>query len=296
MPASEALSGFLNIAKPVGITSHDVVNRVRRALGMKHVGHAGTLDPLADGVLVVCVGSAARLSDYVMASTKTYRAVIHLGRETTTYDAEGDIVSEADASGVTRADIEAALPAFTGDIAQIPPMFSAIKQDGRKLYDIARAGGTVALTPRPVTIFSLTIDAYIPPMLTLTVVCSAGTYIRSLAHDLGAALGVGGSLAGLTRTGSGMFRLENAVPLDDFMADEAPARRLIPAQDALVGWPRIILTPEQFSDLRQGRAIARETEAADGTLALALLDDRLAALLRAEPGRWQPAKVLLTTG
>jgi tRNA pseudouridine55 synthase len=289
-----APSGFLNIHKPVGGTSHDVVNQVRRALGTKHVGHAGTLDPLAEGVLIVCVGGAARLSDYVMTSTKTYRAVVWLGRETTTYDAEGDITAESDASGITPDDIRAALPRFTGDIQQLPPIYSAIKKDGRKLYDIARSGGTVELTPRPVTIHAIDIESYDAPMLTLTVTCSAGTYIRSLAHDLGAALGVGGSLNGLTRTASGAFRLEEAVPLAAFMADDQPARWLIPAQDALPDWPRVLLTDAQFAELRQGRTIPRDEPQADGSLALALLDGTLAALLRADPGRWQPVKVLLT--
>ncbi len=198
--------GFLNIDKPLGLTSHDVVARVRRNLNVKKVGHAGTLDPLATGVLVVCVGAATRLSEYVMNTTKRYEALVHLGVETETYDAEGAIVAEQAVNHVTQTDVEQALTTFLGPIDQLPPIYSAIKQGGRKLYEIARAGETAELQPRHVTIYALDILDWQPPFVRIAVTCSAGTYIRSLAHDLGAALGVGGSLDGLTRTASGWRR------------------------------------------------------------------------------------------
>src|SRR5215207_3710637 len=192
--------GFLNIDKPLRMTSHDVVAQVRRKFKLKRVGHAGTLDPLATGVLVVCLGAATRLSEYVMDSTKQYRARVTLGVTTTTYDAEGDVVQQREAGHITRKMVEAALPQFTGEIDQLPPMYSAIKKGGRKLYEIARAGETIELTPRRITIYGLEIVEWSPPECVLDVTCSAGTYIRSLAFDLGKALGVGAYLSGLVRT------------------------------------------------------------------------------------------------
>lgn len=286
--------GFLNVHKPLRITSHDVVARVRHNLKVKKVGHAGTLDPLASGVLIVCVGAATRLSEYVMNSTKRYEALVHLGVETDTYDAEGAILAEHDVSHVTRADVEQALTAFVGPIEQMPPMYSAIKQGGRKLYDIARAGETAELKPRPVTINALEILDWRPPFVSIAVTCSAGTYIRSIAHDLGAALGVGGSLGGLLRTNSGRFTLSDATLLDTLVADPDWTQRLIQPQTALVDWPQIRPDAEGIVDLEHGRVI-EAVDAVDGTLALALRpDDSLIAVLKAFGGVWVPEKVFLT--
>src|SRR5512145_105728 len=152
-----AVQGFLNLNKPRGVTSHDVVEQARRAFGIKKIGHAGTLDPLADGVLILCLGNATRLSAYVMQSTKRYRARVHLGVVTDTYDAGGQITQERDASGIQQADVERALAAFLGDIEQVPPMYSAIKRGGRKLYELARAGKDVERAARPVQIKALTV-------------------------------------------------------------------------------------------------------------------------------------------
>ncbi|NDJ61826.1 MAG: tRNA pseudouridine(55) synthase TruB, partial [Chloroflexi bacterium] len=197
--------GFLNIDKPLGWTSHDVVAKLRRGLQIKKIGHAGTLDPLATGVLVICLGAATRLSEYVMDTTKRYRAVVHLGVTTDTYDAEGEITAQRPSDHLSEADVRDALGAFVGALEQVPPMYSAIKQGGRKLYDLARAGEVVERPPRPVHIHALEVVAWQPPQVTLDVTCSPGTYIRSLAYDLGAALGVGAHLAGLMRTASGSF-------------------------------------------------------------------------------------------
>ncbi len=169
---------FLNINKPTGMTSHDIVAKLRRSLKLKKVGHAGTLDPMATGVLIICVGGATRLSEYVMASAKRYQARVRLGITTDTYDVEGKILQTRDPSGITRVQVEKALEAFHGNIHQLPPMYSAIKQSGQKLYDLARASKTVERQTRPVRIDQLEIVNWSMPELTLDVICSAGTYIH----------------------------------------------------------------------------------------------------------------------
>jgi tRNA pseudouridine55 synthase len=282
------------VDKPLGITSHDVVARVRarlrRASGIRKVGHAGTLDPLATGVLVLCVGAATRLSEYVMRTTKRYQARVRLGMTTDTYDAEGQIVRERDASRVTREMIEVVLGEFLGEIEQVPPMHSAIKQGGRKLYAIARAGETVEREPRKVRIDALTIAEFQPPEFTLDVTCSAGTYIRSLAYDIGEALGVGAHLTGLTRTASGRFTLENAVPLDTLLID--PASYLITPFAALQDYPSVMLDAADQEDIRHGRAVAGDL--ANGMTAMAYdATNQLIAVLEAEDGRLKPLKVFI---
>lgn len=252
--------GFLNINKPTGMTSHDVVAKIRRGLHIKKVGHAGTLDPLADGVLVICLGGATRLSDYVMHGTKRYTARVHLGITTDTYDLEGAILSERDVTSIRREDVEQALTAFRGDIRQIPPMYSAIKQGGRKLYDLARAGQTVERKARPVTISGLTILDWQPPLVTLDVECSAGTYIRSLAYDLGEALGVGAHLAGLTRTASGRFMLDQAVSLAALLDNPNWQERLISPRIALADWPSIVINEDAIEEIQHGRMIPTPSE------------------------------------
>ncbi len=287
---SNSLFGFFNVDKPSGMTSHDVVARVRHACGIKRVGHAGTLDPLATGVLILCVGGATRLSEYVMHATKRYRARVHLGVITDTYDAEGEIVQARDASQITQEMVEQALTAFVGEIEQVPPMYSAIKQGGRKLYDLARAGQTVEREARRVRIDSLTLSDWQPPEFTLDVTCSAGTYIRSLAYDLGEALGVGAHLAGLRRTASGRFTLENAVPLDTLLS--SPADYLIPPSVALADYPALVLDAGSVEEIRHGRAIAGTLDR--GQIAMAYgADGDLVAVLTPKDGRLQPLKVLI---
>jgi len=285
------LWGFLNVNKPAGLTSHDVVARVRRELRVKKVGHAGTLDPMAMGVLVLCIGAATRLSEYVMQSTKRYRARVHLGITTDTYDSEGAVREVCDPARITRETVERSLAAFLGDIEQTPPMYSAIKQRGRKLYQLARAGQTVEREARSVAIEHLEILDWSPPEFTLDVVCSAGTYIRSLAHDLGEALGVGAHLSGLTRLASGSFTLEDAVELNTLLAAGDWQRYLIPPQVALAHWPVVRLDTAGAEHVRHGRAI-RDAEADGDQLALALTPGGdLAAVLRAADGVWRPEKV-----
>jgi len=284
------VSGFLNINKPLHMTSHDVVAKIRRGLKLKKVGHAGTLDPLATGVLVICVGNATRFSEYVMNSTKRYRAHVRLGVTTETYDAEGVVLQTRDASHVQRSDVEIQLGNFLGDIQQVPPMYSAIKQGGRKLYDLARAGETVEREARAVRIDSLDIIEWSPPEFTLDVVCSAGTYIRSLAYDLGEALGVGAHLSGLSRTASGLFRLDDAVDLDTVLASETWQQHVISPQIALSDWAIVRLSAEETEHILHGRAIGADLTTSG--LALGCAEDgHLVAILRADSGSWRPHKV-----
>lgn len=289
--------GFLNINKPLGITSHDTVDRARRAAradGFRSlkVGHAGTLDPLATGVLILCIGAATRLSEFVMGADKRYRAVVRLGVITDTYDGEGVVLRDVDASHITSDDIERALPAFTGEILQIPPMYSAVKQQGKKLYDLARRGEVVERQARPVRITRIDILDYSAPLLTIDVQCSSGTYIRSLAHDLGEALGVGGSLAALTRTASGSFHLEDAIDLEAMFSGNWQAQ-LVPVSRALADWERVVLDAESASAISHGRSVLR-SEDDRRTNALAY-DERgeLIAVVRGIGELWKPEKVFL---
>lgn len=300
------MQGFLNIDKPRGITSHDVVNKIRwmlKSRGLKHlkVGHAGTLDPMATGVLVVCIGAASRLSEYVMGHEKTYRAVLQFGVETDSYDADGEITATVDASHLTQAMVKASLPQFVGDIAQIPPMHSAIKKDGKKLYDLARAGVTIEREPRPVHIKNIELDAWdarssAKPETVLEITCGAGTYIRSLAHDLGVVLGVGAHLTALTRTRSGAFRLADAVTLEHLAALADWSGSLVNLRDGLGHhWPVVALEGTPLDDVLHGRSIDGAQDYPDETLGLGLTaDETLRAVLRAEGGRWHPKKVFVS--
>jgi tRNA pseudouridine55 synthase len=285
--------GFLNVHKAQGMTSHDVVAKVRRGLKIKKVGHAGTLDPMATGVLVICLGGATRLSEYVMQSTKRYSARVHLGATTDTYDAEGQVQLIRDAAHITRADVESAIAPFLGDIQQIPPMYSAIKQGGRKLYDLARAGDIVERKPRAVRNDALEIMDWSPPEFTLDVTCSAGTYIRSLAYDLGEMLGVGAHLSGLIRLASGGFKIEDAQILDDLLTAENWTQFVIPPQTALADWPAVHLSAEDADHILHGRAI-QHSDLHIRDLAFAYTPDgQLIAIVQAGDGLLRPHKVFL---
>ena len=287
--------GFLNVDKPAGMTSHDVVAKIRRGLKIKKVGHAGTLDPLATGVLVICLGGATRLSEYVMHTTKRYEARGLLGVTTDTYDAEGEVLLRRDASAVTREQVEQALTAFTGDIRQVPPMYSAIKQGGRKLYDLARAGEVVEREARAVQISALTVTDWQPPELTLDVICSAGTYIRSLAYDLGESLGVGAHLTGLRRTASGDFTLENAVSLATILETADWASLVVSPVDALAYLPTVMVDAAALDHIQHGRSIPAGADFAPDAIAQGVDESgRLVAILRYADSHWQPHKVFLS--
>ena len=284
------MEGLLNIDKPAGLTSHDVVGRVRRLAGLKRVGHAGTLDPLATGVLLVALGRATRLIEYITGQPKTYRTTIRLGQTTDSYDAEGEIVAEAPVQ-VDEAAIRAALDPFRGPIQQLPPMYSAIKRDGQPLYKLARQGIEVERQPRAVTIYELTLLAWQPPFLELEVVCSAGTYIRSLAHDLGQALDCGGHVTVLRRTAVGGFLVEEAVTLET-LAVAGVASHLQPAERAVAHLPRLVLPAAQIQMLWDGKLIPTEGDLAAGELwRLYDAEGAFAGLIRPVGEDWQAVKM-----
>jgi len=211
-PTTPEVDGILNLNKPKGWTSHDLVAFVRRLTGVRRVGHAGTLDPMATGVVLVCLGRATRIAEYLVAGRKRYSATLRLGISTDSHDADGQVTAEASVTSDSAA-IEAALSRYRGPIEQIPPMFSAIKKNGQPLYKLARRGATVERPPRAVEIYGLSLVDWVPPELTIEVTCSPGTYVRALARDLGRDLGCGAHLTALTRTASGDFTLTDALEL-----------------------------------------------------------------------------------
>lgn len=246
------MDGFLNVAKPAGWTSHDVVAKTRRLLRTKRAGHAGTLDPDATGVLVVAVGQATRLLPHLNLEPKVYRAVCGFGLATTTEDASGEETERADASGLTEERLRDALPGFLGEIQQVPPMVSALHHNGQRLYDLARKGITVEREPRTVNIHGLELLSFMPgerATAGLRITCGGGTYIRTLCKDLGASLGLPAHMAQLSREAVGNFSLQSAVSLEDVTETS-----LIPMQDAL-GWPTLIVDDAAAAEIRLGRKI-----------------------------------------
>ena len=206
---------ILNIDKPYGMTSMEVVRRIKRASSVKRVGHGGTLDPIATGVVPVCVGQATRVMEYVIAGSKVYTGDVVLGISTDTYDAMGEVTSERDASAVTRRQAEEALRRFEGRVDQVPPMYSALKRGGRRLYDLAREGIEVERESRPVVVHEIRLEGWAPPVARVRVSCGQGFYMRSLAHDMGELLGCGGHLKSLVRRSTGPFRLDESASLED---------------------------------------------------------------------------------
>jgi len=254
------------------------------------VGHAGTLDPQAGGVLLICLGQATRVSEYLMGSPKLYRARVLLGRVTETCDIEGAVLEERLVE-VDRAAVEAALARFRGPILQTPPMYSAVHHEGERLYRLARRGVTVERTPRPVEIYHLELVAWQPPEIELDVTCSPGTYIRSLAHDLGLALGCGACLAGLTRLASGDFRLEEAVPLDELTAERLPSL-LYPLDAALRRFPVIRLAEAAARAVCAGQPVTALSPEGEAMLARAYSPaGELLAVVEYRAGAWWPHKV-----
>lgn len=283
-------SGLLVIDKPVGPTSHDVVTRVRRAAGTRRVGHAGTLDPLASGVLLVCVGRATRLVEYLVGLDKVYETTIRLGQTTTTYDAEGEVTAEHPVT-TTEADILAALPAFRGIIRQRVPSYSAVKRDGRPLYERARRGETIELPEREVVIYALDLLVYAAPLLTLRVACSSGTYIRSLAHDLGEALGCGGHVATLRRTAVNHFTLDDAVVLAELMPENVAAR-MLPLEAIIAHLPRVEFDDMAAAELGFGRRVPAAAGSPTGDTAAFGPDGRFLGIVVVEEGSWRPKKMM----
>lgn len=289
------VSGVLVVDKPIGLTSHDVVQIIRRGTGIRRAGHTGTLDPRASGVLVVLIGPAVRLSEYVSASDKRYQATIRLGSSTDTYDSDGRFVGPTIPVNITEEEFNEVLQTFVGEMEQVPPPYSAVKVGGRKAYERAREGEEVELAPRIVNVYSLEVLEWEPPEVVIDVHCSSGTYVRSLANDLGKALGTGAHLVGLRRTRSGRFTLRDAVPLRRLQeAFDAGNwyRYLIPAAEALADWPAIELDPDQVELVRHGHRLPVVDGRKGWARAISQQGDLVALLYVDEAtNEWQPKKV-----
>ena len=295
------MDGIFNLDKPASITSHDVVARVRRLTRQRRVGHAGTLDPAASGVLPICLGQATRVAEYLSASGKCYRAEIVFGVVTDTYDAEGEVIRSAPVD-LTREEIAAVLPEFLGHQMQTPPLYSAIKSGGQPLYKLARAGLEVSRQARPIEIERLDLLEWHSPVLMLEVECSKGTYVRSLAYDLGERLGCGAHLGGLVRLRSGPFTLDKAVTLEELaqaLDDGSWVNHLYAPDEALLDRFAIIVGPLTEKRLLLGQTLHVSPPAGLSLTSEPLLraystDGRFLAILRwhASANGWHPYKVL----
>lgn len=299
------MDGVLNLAKPKGPTSHDVIKQVRRAIGVKRVGHTGTLDPMAEGVLVVCIGKATRIAEYLVGCEKEYETLLVLGASTTTQDAEGEIVSTADASHITKDSVVSVLSRFTGSILQIPPMVSAVKHGGKRLYELARDNVVVHREPRNITVSLLEMTSFGyengRPVVGLRVICSSGTYIRTLCSDIGDALGVGGYMAALVRTRVGMFSISDSITLEEF--DQAALsggvqQFIISMKDALAHLPIVVVNNEQAEKIANGITIPALSEPTNEDMVrICTVEGRLIAIGRiitCEESFLKPEKVFVS--
>jgi tRNA pseudouridine55 synthase len=287
-------SGILLVDKPVGPTSHDVVSKVRKAAGTRRVGHAGTLDPFASGLLIVLLGQATRLSEYLLGLPKSYDTTVWLGVETDTHDPEGAVVSENPGwVDVTRDQMEAALDPFRGDILQEPPVYSAKKVQGESAHRRVRRGEEVTLEKAPVTIHEMALTYFAPPEVGLRIRCSAGTYIRALGRDLGRALGVGAHLTALRRGSIGAFNVETAISLSDVVGGGDLLGHLIPPARALAHMPALEVDEAQAARLRQGQFLpAVALDLAEDQPFRFLLEGELLAIGFRRGDHLRPRKVL----
>jgi tRNA pseudouridine55 synthase len=299
--ARPVLDGILVVAKEPGPTSHDIVALVRRLTGVRRVGHGGTLDPFAAGVLPVFIGHATRLVEYHMADQKSYRALVCFGARSTTDDLDGELTPTGKAP--TQDEVEQVLDLFRGEIDQTPPDYSAVRVAGRKAYELARHGEKPELRARHVTIHRLEMtnwDGTDParPVATMEVRCSAGTYIRALARDMGERLGCGAYLGALTRTASGPFSIDQAQPLDLVRAALAEGRStelLLPMDTGLEAFPTLTVRPDEVSSLARGQQLRRARDAvADGLVRVTDETGRLIAIALAEGGLIKPEKVFVS--
>ncbi len=254
------VNGILLLDKPIGLTSNAALQEAKRIFGARKAGHTGNLDPLASGLLPLCFGEATKVSAFLLDADKAYRGICKLGVRTTTADAEGEVIDTRSVEGVDEARVEEVLTHFRGEIQQIPPMHSAVKHQGQRLYKLAHQGIEVERAPRTVHIFELTAEQLAGDELTLFVHCSKGTYIRTLAEDIGEQLGCGAHLSYLRRTLVGPFLEAGAVTLDQLRAaaeegQEALDRLLLPVEEALAGWPAVQLTENLAYYLKQGQAV-----------------------------------------
>lgn len=296
----KTVDGILNIDKPAGRTSYSIVAMVKRLSGEKRVGHAGTLDPEATGVLPVCLGRATRFVEFLTDAVKSYRAEIELGVVTDTYDSTGKVIERKDFSGVSRENLVTALGSFRGPIQQIPPMYSALKHKGKPLYELARAGIQVERKARSVEIYSLELIDWQPPLVTLEVVCSKGTYIRSLAHDLGQSLGCGAVMKSLTRLRCGVFDIKDAISMDrleDAFRHGYWRHFVYPTDAVLLNWAAMIVGDSTSELIRNGTKIdyPASNPPPDNRCRAYTSEGRFLSVLYFDSvsKQWQPKKVLL---
>lgn len=304
------VDGILNISKPRGKTSFGVVAAVKRLTGERRVGHAGTLDPEATGVLPICLGRGTRVTEFLLDTTKAYRAQIELGVATDTYDGTGRITQVGDPSGVSWEQLESALASFCGLIQQTPPMYSAVKHQGRRLYRLARAGVEIERRSRPARIYHVELIDWQPPVVTTEVVCGKGTYIRSIAHDLGQALSCGANLRNLIRTRYGLFDIKDAISLSQL---ETACRYnywrhfVYPPDIVLLNWAAVIVNDDTGQLVRNGLPLVLKNDATkrinrliagsscESCCRVYTLDGCFLGMLRFNPEReqWQPEKVFV---
>jgi len=250
------MDGFLNIYKPTGMTSFDVIRFLRKQTGIKKIGHIGTLDPLAEGVLVVAIGQATKLIEFMMAHDKKYEAEILLGKKSTTYDSQGEI-SEVSSQKPSKVAVLKTINSFVGKIEQIPPIYSALKVNGKCAYERARAGEKIKMKKREINVYSIALEGYIYPIVKLKVHCGTGTYIRSLANDIGEQLGVGGYLVSLKRTAVDSFLDSTSCTIED-MRIHGVAKYLLPIDRGILGLEHVILTRQEYKDLANGMFVKKE--------------------------------------
>ncbi len=305
------MNGILNINKPEGLTSFNIVARVKKLTGEKRVGHAGTLDPAASGVLPICFGHGTRVIEYLMDSTKDYYAEIEFGKTTNTYDSTGSITSENDSSFVNREMIEKLIPGFLGEIQQVPPIYSALKHKGKPYYELARAGISVDMKSRPVVINNIKVQDWQPPVVKIDVTCGKGTYIRSIAHDLGQIVGCGAYMKSLVRSRYGPFSINKAVSIDELEAsyyENSWYKHVHPIDSVLLHLKAIVVSDETKQDIQHGHSLNRdifptqlssENSQSDGLRKNHYraygLDGHFLGILRyvAETGQLKPKKVFL---
>jgi tRNA pseudouridine55 synthase len=306
------MDGILNINKPLGPTSFNIVSTVKRLSGERRVGHAGTLDPAATGVLPVCLGQGTRIIEFLMETTKAYRAEIELGISTDTYDASGRIIQKTDPSGISQGEVETALSSFLGLIHQVPPAYSAVKIRGRPLYKLARAGINVERNSRLVTIHNIKFIDWKPPIITIEVVCGKGTYIRSLAHDLGQVLGCGAHLKSLVRLRYGLFDIRDSISLpqlENAFRHNYWQHYIYPIDSVLLHFKAVVVSEDVRQDIKNGRSIVLEDGISDNKsdhlntqivgnssgnrCRVYAIDGRFLGVIRfnSEKRQWQPEKV-----
>lgn len=299
-PQGRDISGILLLDKPLGLTSNAALQEVKHLYRARKAGHTGSLDPLATGMLPICFGSATRISAFLLDADKEYRVRVKLGEITTTADAEGEVVERHDPSAVTREAVEAVLPRFTGQIQQLPPMYSAVKHKGERLYKLAREGIEVEREPRTITIFALELLSFDNPELELRVHCSKGTYVRTLAEDIGKALEVGAHVSGLRRTRVGPYEGDRMVTLEQLeaLAEEKGTtgldELLLPIDTGLAQWPAVYLGADSTFYIKQGQPVMVPKAPTEGWVRIYGVDERFIGVGEIDDdGRVAPRRLLV---